>query len=163
MPAGSCDGYGPRIDPHTPGLAGKEKTMRLTKTNGGNWAKQVRIGGGINGRAFFKTRAEANAAALPGEEVAAVVLGHKLAKRLYGVNEWKWIPNAIGPGSTITPMLAGEAVNAPKELLPSGGGTMDEQFAAYMVGSARAGRMVMQHASAAECLTSGYTPGPCNL
>ena len=59
--------------------------MQLTKTNGGNWAKQVGIGSGVTSLAIFTTLAEAEAALAkyqPGVSIETCQAGAKLVERL---------------------------------------------------------------------------------
>jgi len=115
--------------------------MRLTKTNSGNWAKRVTVGSRHEAVAFFRTRAEAEAALRPGLVVVPVELTEKLFRRLY--------PN-------------GDTGSIPIESIPSPL-RADLVKAAYMLARPARGRQVMQHATAGECAAHGVTPGPCNL
>jgi hypothetical protein len=136
--------------------------MRLTKTNGGNWAKQAEIGAGYDAIGFHRTRAEAELAAQPGQHVVPVRLGDKLVRRLYGdAATLEWRP--CEAGNQLAVVIDGQVVEAPRDRVEIGCGVMDTVLAAYMVGRPRRGRVVMQHASAAECLAAGKTPGRCNF
>lgn len=136
--------------------------MQLSRTNSGNWAKQVTITGGSKWRFVgnFATREQAEAAAAIQEtkgrnaSVTEKATSNSGAKKQYERAIATALNEAVARGLRGDELRAVAAAIKPLTI-----GQAYFRVEAYIAHS----RQVMTHASAAECIAAGKKPGPCNL